>query len=348
MTKFLSLTLALLAGAAATAPSTAAGQAARDDKIQGMTLSTPRGSAEWGRDHIVPTMADLRALGVNWIAIHPYAGIDRDGNVRWRRDEQEGDSAPEWLRRPIEEAHRQGLKILVKPHLAYWRDFAWRGEIEFDTEEKWERFFAGYRDWITTLARYSHDADAFAVGTELDRTVTREAEWRAIVAAVRAEYAGPLTYAANWTDYERVPFWDAVDAIGIQAYFPLLPGEAMREGQLPPRADLESGWARIMDRLRGFGARHGKTVVFTELGYNNTWNAATEPWDYSIRGTAEAEVLQRLCMEVALEAIANEHAVVGAFLWKWFPGDRIPRDFAMSSPGMREVIAARWRADAPR
>jgi hypothetical protein len=69
-------------------------QAARLDKINGMTVSTPGGSAEWGRDHIVTTITDLRTLGVNWIAIHPYASIDRDGNVRWRRRDGSSDEAP--------------------------------------------------------------------------------------------------------------------------------------------------------------------------------------------------------------------------------------------------------------
>ena len=344
----LCILLVVVAGSTAIPPAAAAPQAARDDKINGMTLSTARGSAEWGRDHIVPAISDLRTLGVNWIAIHPYASIDRDGNVSWRRREGEDTGPPVWLTRPIEEAHRQGVKILIKPHLAHWRSFSWRGEIEFDTEEKWERFFTSYTEWITALARYSEGADAFAVGTELDRTIEREDAWRDIIDAVRAEYSGPLTYAANWTDYERVPFWDAVDAIGIQAYFPLVGHDVAPAGELPPRAALEAGWERVMARMREFSARHDKTIVFTEMGYNSSWLAATEPWDYETRPSAEAESLQRLCMEVALEAIGKESAVVGAFLWKWFPGDRQPRDFAMSSPAMREVIGAHWAAPAAR
>lgn len=319
-----------------------AGAAGRADKIQGMTLSTARGSAEWGRDHIVPALEDLRGLGVNWIAIHPYARIGRDGEVSWRRGEQEGAEAPVWLRRPIEEAHRQGLKILVKPHLAYWGSFSWRGEIEFDSPEEWSRFFAGYRAWIAEIARYAHDADALAVGTELDRTIDHEADWRAIIAQVRDVYAGPLTYAANWTDYERVPFWDALDAIGIQAYFPVLDRAAVGD-VVPPQAEFDAGWARIMDRLRVFGERHERTIVFTELGYNLSAKAPFEPWDWEVGGP-DADVLQERCMRAALAAIDREPAVVGAFLWKWFPGDRRPRDFEMSSPAMRSVISSHWRS----
>ena len=65
------------------------------------------------------------------------------------------------------------------------------------------------------------EADAFVVGTELDRILNHEAEWRTLIAEVRSIMKVPLTYAANWTDYKRVPFWDALDVIGIQAYFPV-------------------------------------------------------------------------------------------------------------------------------
>lgn len=308
--------------------------------IKGMTLSTPRGSSEWGRDPIVPAMTDLRSLGVNWVAIHPYARIERDGTVSWRRGEENGGEPPIWLRRPIEEAHRQGLRILVKPHLAHWGSFSWRGEIEFADDEQWRRFFSTYRAWIAEMAAHSAGADAFAVGTELDRTVQHEHQWREVIDAVRASYPGPLTYAANWTDFENVPFWDALDAIGIQAYFPVL-DRATASIDVPAQAAFDAGWERILARLRTFGARHDRPFVFTELGYNLSAKAPYEPWDWEVGG-ANAELLQERCMRAALAAIEREPAVLGAFLWKWFPGDRLPRDFAMAAPAMRRVIAEYW------
>ena len=53
--------------------------------------------------------------------------------------------------------------------------------------------------------------------------------------------------------------------------------------------------------------------------------------------------LQREARRVALDALEGEEGVVGAFLWKWFPGESRGEDFLMSTPAMREVIGARWR-----
>lgn len=333
--------LVALAIALGTSPVSASGPSqAASGEINGMTLSTPRGSSEWGKDHVAPAITDLRGLGVNWIAVHPYARIERDGTVRWRRRGEDWREAPRWLRRPIEEAHAQGVKILIKPHLAHWGSFSWRGEIEFDDPAEWDRFFRTYRDWISTVAGFVTDADALAVGTELDRTIAHESRWRRIIADVRSVYDGPLTYAANWTDFERVPFWDALDAVGIQAYFPVLERREAA-GQVPSQAALDDGWSNIMDRLRSFSAATGKPIVFTELGYNLSAAAPYEPWDYEVGGI-NAEILQERCLRAALRAIDREPAVVGAFLWKWFPGERQPRNFAMSSPEMRRVISEHW------
>ncbi len=310
--------------------------AAAGERVRGVTISTHGSGRDWGHDVIVPTIAEIRSIGAGWVATHPYARIGADGSVRFA-DFADGEP-PEYLVRPIREAHAQGMKILIKPHLAYWGSpFAWRGEIEFDAEQAWQRFFADYERWIVKLARACRAADAFAVGTELDRTVHREARWRAIIDRVRAATPAPLTYAANWTDYRRVPFWDAVDAIGIQAYFPLA------ERAAPSRQQLRDGWARLMTGLRAYSVARGRHIVFTELGYNRSHQAPVRPWEAHSDG-ADAEAIQLACLATALEAIEREPRVVGAFLWKWFPGEYGRRgNFRVDAPAVRALIARHWR-----
>ena len=99
-----------------------------------------------------------------------------------------------------------------------------------------------------------------------------------------------------------------------------------------------------MDRMRAFSERYGKTVVFTELGYNRSARAPYEPWAYEVGGP-NADELQERCMRAALRALEGEPSVVGAFLWKWFPGDARPRDFEMSSTAMRQVISRYWNVN---
>ncbi len=279
-------------------------------------------------------------MGVNWITIHPYGGIRNNGQVTSRLIGAK--EAPNWISRPIREAHKLGLKVLMKPHIAYWGSkFSWRGEIEFTKKEELDRFYNSYQNWIVTLARMSKGADAFVVGTELDRFVGHKNRWQKIIKAVRGEYKGALTYAANWTDFEKVTFWQDLDVVGIQAYFPLLSASASPKLD-PTRANIRQGWQSITKRMRHLEKQTGKKICFTELGYNRSNKAPFEPWDYATGG-AKAEELQKLCLEEALRAIAAEPAIVGSFLWKCFPGKHQPRNFNMHSQAMRDTIQAQWQ-----
>jgi hypothetical protein len=314
-------------------------------QVRGMTVSCQSWGREWGTDEMVQAMRELRDLGVNWISIHPYAAIRADGTVsvsgRWY-----GDAG--WLTRPIGEAHGLGLKIMITPHLAQWGSpFSQRGDIEFADDEEWARFFSSYEAWIAGLAELCAGADGFCVGSELDRTVAHEAQWRRIVSSVRSRLPGvALTYAANWPQYSSVPFWDVLDAIGVQAYFPL----AEQPGPPDPEA-LAAAWRRHLDRLEAFASRARRKVVFTELGYSRSPRAAVEPWDGREGGGDDAEETQRRCLDAALRALERSDTVVGAFLWKWFPGQpHRHENFLMSAPAMRAVIARHWTepGDLPR
>jgi hypothetical protein len=305
-------------------------------EVRGMTVSTPTWGWEWGTAAMDRTLDELGRDGVNWVSIHPYARITQAGEVDFRPIDPE--HPPDWLARPIREAHVRGQKVMIVPHIAHWGSgFSWRGAIAFPDPEASARFFRDYEAWILTLARATSDADAFVVGSELDGTVVGEAtEWRGLIGAVRGVFPGPLTYAANWDDFERIPFWDAVDAIGVQAYFPL----TTTPGVVDP-AVLDAGWDAALARIRALSARTGKHVVFTELGYDRGPDAAVRPWEDG-SGGEDGEKVQAACLAAALRAIDREPAVVGAFLWKWMPDEAPVGNFRMSAPEMRAIIRSAW------
>jgi len=124
-------------------------------------------------------------------------------------------------------------------------------------------------------------------GTEdaLDRVNRRrallEAHWRELIDDARAEFNGPLTYAANFDQYAFVPFWDALDLISINAYFPLrrhlLPDAATEQLQQV----LEVGWLGHLRAIDAFRREQGvpdHRVLFTEIGYVSRVNSTIEPW----------------------------------------------------------------------
>ncbi len=310
-----------------------------EEPIQGIIISCQTFGREWGSDEMVEAMREVKALGANWVQIHPYGSVQRDGSIHFGRGMSADGTPPQWLSRPIAEAHKLGLKICITPHIAPWRaGWDWRGEITFETKAQWDKFFTDYERWITQLARYCKEADGFTVGSELDQTLAgRERDWRRIIASVRAETDAPLTYAANWPDYQRVKFWDALDVISISAYFPVA-----NHDRMPTAAELDKSWRRIKAEVLAYAATQYRRVIFMELGYDHSLRAAIEPWKNG-RSEPGAEALQTLCLDRALSAVGEPDDLLGAFLWKWFPGESRGEDFLVSTPAMRAVVAKHWQ-----
>jgi hypothetical protein len=297
----------------------------------------------------------LAGLGVDWISQTPF-GLQRSpedplvvlrtsGRVWWgESDEGLIDAA---LR-----AREHGIRTMLKPHL--WisdrSDGRWRGNIEFRTEAEWNTWWEGYRELVLHYAGLAavHEMEAFCVGTELRSTVLAHAErWRSLIAEVRGIYTGELTYSANWyREFEEVPFWDMLDAIGIQAYFPLSDSAS---GEVTV-ASLQEAWEPHLARISAVQKRVGKPVIFTEVGYRSTVDATATPWTWRSDAPVALE-LQADAYESVFQVFWDRAWFGGVYIWKWYPvGSMRPskrrlarrrRDFTPQGKPA-EAVLARW------
>lgn len=311
------------------------------EPIRGVTISCfGYGPGEWNGPHMAGTLDDIQALGANWVAIHPYARVARDGSLRWSLEDQATVAQTASL------ARDRGLRVMIKPHLAYWRaGYGWRGDITFPNPEHESRFWHDYERWMMHHAELAdrHDIDLLVVGVELKQfhDTEHETNWRRVIALTRKHYDGPLTYAANWDDYMHVRFWDALDALGVQAYFPLV-GEDNLD---PTEAQIERGWQRVRTELAAFQEKHDKPLLLTELGYATSTAAAAFPWDPARVGSAKAgHGVKGDCLRIGLRSVEDEPAILGSFLWKWFATPReLEHEFNLQYPAMKTVIFEAWR-----
>jgi hypothetical protein len=63
--------------------------------------------------------------------------------------------------------------------------------------------------------------DYFVIGTELGQPFHRVDQWRDVIKNIRSLYGGSVTYSVNWGEFFDVIWWDDLDAIGLDAYYPL-------------------------------------------------------------------------------------------------------------------------------
>jgi len=279
--------------------------------LKGMTISCQTWGYEWSTPEMKEALVELKELGINSVSIHPYARIMSDGEIKFDKSIEQNH-----ITMPLKWTNELGMKFMLKPHLAYWgTGFSWRGDISFKNENDWDRFFDNYLKWMIFQAKIAekNNADIFCIGTEYEKTVSRADKWRHIIFEIRKHFTGKLVYAANWDSFEKVEFWDALDYIGIQAYFPL------SDKNQPNRIDIEKGWKKVYSELIPFARKWQKKIIFTELGYDDTVKAAQIPWKASRGNSQDFENLQSLLLQIALEQANKYPQIEGVFLWKWFP-----------------------------
>ncbi len=313
---------------------------AQDGKQRGVSLV---GTQRW---EIEPLLRN----NIEWIAVTPFGWQEDLHSTVISRDPEAGERwgpHDEQLEHLVATAKQNGLRVFLKPHLWLTRSRAWRSEIEMDDEAAWQQWFESYRAFIVHYAAFAErlDVDLLSVGTELARTATlRETDWRALIAAVRQVYHGEITYAANWNgEFEAVVFWDAVDYIGIQAYFPLT------DQRLPSVETLRAGWAPHARAIEAVSRRYDRPVLFTEIGYKSTEDSAAEPWRWGglMNGWFEQVSVQtqRRCYQAFFETFWTKPWFAGAYVWQWHArhsraGGPSSRSFTPQNKATQNVMAA--------
>jgi hypothetical protein len=259
------------------------------------------------------SLKNLAETGANWVGIVVTVFQPRTGSTAIRRVDESPTDAD--VRHAIVAAHTLGLKVMLKPHVDLSHDPThWRGEIgPAFTEAQWTAWFAAYTRIIFRYAAIAREnnVEMFCVGTELEGTSHREANWRAVIAAVRTTYAGPLVYAGNWSgEAARIRFWDALDYIGVDAYYPL----TTKCGATV--AELKAGWATGMKELSALAAQWKKSVILTEVGFRSRNDACRNPWEWQ---TCPAVDLREQAngYQATFEALWPQPWLAGLFWWDW-------------------------------
>lgn len=289
-----------------------------DAPIGGISFVAP------GRPISGAALDPVGRVASGWIAVVPYAFLlPDDGGLRFDPDRQMWGEGSQGIRETVRLARERGLRVLMKPHV--WTRGGWIGDYVADSDEGWESFEEGYRRYLLTFAHLadSLELEMLAVGTEKDSSARLRPEfWRELIAEVREIYGGPLTYAANWDRWEEIPFWDDLDYIGVDAYFPL------SDADTPEVEELLRAWRPVRESLRRGSERWGKPVLFAEYGYRSIAGTAGRQWELPperTRGEAtEPEPnmqAQVNAYEALFQAVWDEPWFAGGFLWKWFPDD---------------------------
>ena len=262
-------------------------------------------------------MPDITKVGSGWVAVVPYSYTSKGkAELHFNTDSQWWGERQEGIEESVKLAKGAGLQVLLKPHV--WVRGSWVGALDYSSSKEWEAWESDYYDYIMFNARLasSMKVEALCVGTELKISVQkREAFWRKLIKDVREVYSGRLLYAANWDEYPLVPFWDDLDYIGVDAYFPL------SQEKTPSIETLKKEWEPVVKSLQEFSSKQNRPIVFSEFGYlsldgctHNTWALEKKRKETPINELAQANAYEAL-----FEVFWEKKWWAGGLLWKWYP-----------------------------
>lgn len=324
---FLLLMLPAVAGFSPVGLETEDALAAPADSVISWSIRGFNYQSWWHDDYLSPGSAasldQIAGTGANWVTIGPTQYMENAQSVRIAPEVEGRTSTDAALAWAIDDAHARGMKVMLKPHIDV-EDDTWRGMIQPADTRAW---FADYRAMMEGYARLAgaHNVEMIAIGTELwSMTVPENApEWHAIIGSIRSLYGGKLTYAASQNEYRGITFWDRLDFLGVDIYFPLT------DMARPTINELMAGWtgyngvygrANWVSNIEAWQSRWNKPVIFTEVGYRSATFTARSPWDYSSAGEYDGD-LQARAYDAVFRVFGNRPWMAGALWWNWGVGD---------------------------
>jgi hypothetical protein len=263
-------------------------------------------------------LRNLSRTNTNWVAIVVtcYQRTIRDTHITCLTDSRT--PTDQDLAHVIDLAHSLGLDVMLKPHLDLDQDDThWRGQIGTSFgQTDWDDWFTSYRNFINHYAELAqtHRVEQFSVGCELQGTSQHKTEWLEVIKGVRARFSGALTYAANHGEEWKIKWWDALDFMGVDAYYPLT-------SQPDPTLDeLETQWKKIAANLAALSRQwRNKDIILTEVGYRSVQGTNSRPGDWQYSAPSDPQE-QANCYQALMNTLGTGNApwLHGIYWWSWW------------------------------
>lgn len=258
------------------------------------------------------SLARMAAVGVEYVALTVWWCQQNISSTEIYR--KEGWTATdEELVCAIDKIHQLGMKVMLKPMVdselvLEYPDEEWRGNIN-GTEE----WFDSYRNITNHYAIFcqNNNVDLFCIGCEFQRTISKTETWARVIREVREyNYTGPITYAAIWDTCQGIEWWDFLDYVGIDAYFPLT------NRHDPTLEELITVWSPYVDDMESWHSTINKPIIFTEIGYRSGNGANKKPWEWKENMTLDLQE-QVDCYEAIFQVLWNKPWFYGLYWWIW-------------------------------
>lgn len=272
--------------------------------INGMTFAPFAGRGSFESKEAYRSLDTLiERTGTNFIMLVPN-GLQDTPQSETIDYHSQASMSDEELTKMVDYIHEKGLRVALKPTVNC-KNGTWRAHISFFDEDvvcepKWSNWFASYTKFQCHYAKLAekNGCDMFLAGCEMVMSEHREEEWRKLIADIRGEYSGTVSYNTDKYQEDRVKWWDCVDVISSSGYYPI------------------NDWERQLDRIEEVVRKFKKPFFFAEAGCMSTNTSSLTPNDWKVRGKLDLQE-QADWYGRMFETAGKRDFVQGFCIWSW-------------------------------
>ncbi|HEX5267856.1 MAG TPA: hypothetical protein VFW24_13900 [Acidimicrobiales bacterium] len=322
-------------------------------KVAGMAIPNvdpQQSTAEVQRLHNIDGLNTIALFVWWWMPKVDSNVVERCSNPASQGDQHgcnptEPDAA---LQVQIAAARQNGMRVILVPIFYCGTcEGGWRGTAQPSDVNAWFNSYRLFIDHYATLAQQNGVSTMFA-GSEMDSLESQTAQWQQVISEARQHFSGQIGYEQNWDVLGSAHFLDAVDIVGVSAYFPL------DDGQSPSLASLVGDWSNShasaykgrnwVANLASFARSTGKPILFGEVGYMSSDYAGRQPflnYQSTINWQLQSDLYQAL-----LETFEGQSWWAGAVWWEWYiPSNGNTDDTRTPRGKTAETLIQHWYHD---
>lgn len=303
--------------------------------INGITFGFMNRRGEWDTAKSYESLSLLKSrTGANTVILAVVAEQDTPWSTTIHYQDDWNLSDDEVVKM-IHYAQSLDLQVILKP-MVNVSDGTWRAHINFfdhdaPVEPTWAAWFASYNAYILHYAKIAEqtNVEMLVIGCELVNADRRDKEWRELVALVREQYRGLLTYNCDKFQEDALTWWDAVDVISSSGYYSV------------------EIWEAELDRVEAVVKKFDKPFFFCEVGCASRTGSEFLPNDWQFEGETNL-ASQATFYQTMFDACEKRDWVRGFGLWDWkahlYPIEKATtdNDYAIYGKPAEKIVSAHF------
>lgn len=227
----------------------------------------------------------------------------------------------------IGDARDHNLEPMLKIHVD--AHGSWRAMLYPEHAEEW---FNNYEKLLIPYLQLAqqNNISIVCIGCEyISATQSKFTYyWERLIERLRKHYNGALTYGANFNplgsngllqpEFEQVEFWNHLDYIGIDAYFPL----TKESGESAPSLEIAtSAMKESLQPIFDLAKDVQRPVIFTEFGIPSVQGALAKPWAFehlsNHTSAVQDQSIQALYYHAVLQSLQHNPQCAALYWWNW-------------------------------